>query len=150
MSERVTPPIDARHVLLDLRVFAQQAEAAAVVVELRREAQPLAVGERGVVRRHARRGVDAIGEDALLAGRAIGGQGGVGGGAVHIHPGRADAESQSAQVEVARIGERLEEHARGVVAGGVHFDVGRREVVAALAVGDAVEVAHLVGERAAR
>ena len=64
----------ARHVLLDLRVLAEQAEAAAVVVELRREAQALAVGERRVVRRDAGRGVGAIAEHALLARRAIGRQ----------------------------------------------------------------------------
>jgi hypothetical protein len=34
----------------------------------------------------------------------------------------------------------------GVVSAGVAFDVRRREVVAALAVGHAVEVTHLVGE----
>src|SRR6185295_18885545 len=57
-----------RHVLLDLGVLAEEAEAAAVVVHLRCEAQPLAVSEGGVVRRGAGRGVGPMGKHVELAG----------------------------------------------------------------------------------
>ena len=92
------------------------------------------------------RGVGAIAEHVELALGSIAGQIGVGRGAIQILPRRTDAEAKTAQVEVFGIDERLEEHARGVVSAGVAFDVRRREVVAALAVGHAVEVTHLVGE----
>ena len=58
---------------------------------------------------------------------------------------RADAEAEAAQAEVVGVDERLEEHARGVVAARVASTSGVREVVAALAVGDAVEAADLAG-----
>src|SRR6185503_21331386 len=78
----------ARDVLLHLRVLAQESEAAAVVVHLRREAQAFAVCERRVAGSGAGRGVGTIAEHAELSLGAIRRQIGIGRDALQILPGR--------------------------------------------------------------
>src|SRR6185436_7906761 len=112
----------------------EHAERAAVVVELRREAQTLAIGEGRVVRCHALRSVDPVAEDALLTGRAIRRERRIGRRAADILPRGAETEAEAAQAEVARIDERLEEQAGRVVARGIRLDIRCRQVLAALAV----------------